>query len=77
MSVRYSVGMFVILTIDIVYGLTGWFSLVKMPGNMKYQMLALAWLAFVACTFIERLARTVFPAQTPPEKGGYINRRTK
>jgi manganese-transporting P-type ATPase len=76
-SVRYSVGMFVILTLDIVYGLTGWFSLVEMPGNMKYQMLALAWLAFVACTFIERVARTLFPAETPPEKGGYNRRTTK
>jgi cation-transporting ATPase 13A1 len=74
-SVRYSVGMFVILTLDVVYGLTGWFSLVEMPGNMRYQMLGLAWLAFVACTFIERLARTLFPAETPPEKGGYKKRK--
>jgi len=77
LSVRYSVFMFVILTLDIIYGLTGWFSLVQLPGNMKYQMLALAWLAFSACTFIERLARKVFPAQTPPEKGGYNRKINK
>ena len=35
-SVRYSVGMFVILTLDIVYGLTGWFSLVPLPW--KYEI---------------------------------------
>jgi cation-transporting ATPase 13A1 len=75
-SVRYSVIMFIVLTTDFVYGLTGWFSLVEMPRNMKYQMLGLAWWSFVACTFIERAARAMFPAETPPEKGGY-NRRTK
>lgn len=74
-SVRYSVLMFALLSMDIVYGLCGWFSLVAMPSQMKYKMVGLAWGAFVVCTFIERLARTLFPAALPPEKGG-LNRKS-
>lgn len=74
-SVRYSVIMFALLSMDIVWGLCGWFSLVSMPSTMKYKMVGLAWSAFVVCTFIERLARTMFPAALPPEKGG-LNRRS-
>ena len=75
LSVRWSVGMFVVLTLDIVHGLCGWFSLVSMPSIMKYKMLGLAWLAFLVCTFIEQVARAVFPASLPPEKGGIKNKK--
>ena len=69
-SVRWSALMFFLLSLDFVYGLCDWFSLVSMPGIMKYQMVGLAWMSFVVCTFIERLARVAFPAKMPPEKGG-------
>jgi cation-transporting ATPase 13A1 len=70
MSVRWSVGMFVLLSLDLVPGLAAWFSLVALPGGMKAAMVGLGWAAFVACSAIERGARAAFPAALPPEKGG-------
>ena len=74
-SVRWSVGMYVLLVLDIVSGMVEWFSLVPLPVQMKVEMLGLAGAAFVACTAIERGARAAFPAQVPPEKGGMRGRR--
>jgi cation-transporting ATPase 13A1 len=70
MSVRWSVAMFVLLSLDIVPGLAAWFSLVSMTWRFKLQMVGLSWLAAVACAGIEHGARTAFPAALPPEKGG-------
>lgn len=73
-SVRFSVGMYVLLTTDIVGGLNDWFSLIPLPYEMKLQMLGLGLAAFVLCTAIERGARAAFPARLPPEKGGMGSR---
>lgn len=70
-SVRWSTIMFILLTVDIVPGLTSWFSLVPMPTSMKAQMLFLAWGSYSACNMIEQGARRAFPAPRPPEKGGF------
>jgi len=70
LSVRWSVGMYVLLVSDIVVGLNGWFSLVSLPTAMKVQMLGLGAAACAACMVIERAARAAFPAKLPPEKGG-------
>ena len=75
LSVRWSVAMFVLLTTDIIPGLTGWFSLVPLPSQMKIKMLMLAWSTYLMCNFIERGARKAFPAALPPEKGGYTSSR--
>lgn len=70
LSVRWSVGMFIVLVLDIVSGLNEWFSLVPLPGSMKVQMLGYCGAAFLACMIIERGARKAFPARLPPVKGG-------
>jgi manganese-transporting P-type ATPase len=69
-SIRWSVGMYVLLVTDVIPGLTARFSLVSLPYVMKVQMLGLAWVTYKACSIIERGARAAFPAPLPPEKGG-------
>lgn len=69
-SVRWSVMMYVLLVLDVVPGLTGWFSLVALSSQMKVNMLALAWAVYKFCSLVEYSARVLFPAELPPEKGG-------
>lgn len=69
-SVKWSAGLYVTLVLNIPVGISSWFSLVPIPGDMQFQMLAFAAAAFGIATFIERTARTAFPAAIPPEKGG-------
>lgn len=51
-------------------GLRKWFSLVTIPSQMQRQIITLAAASFLACSFIERVSRAMFPAPLPPEKGG-------
>lgn len=62
------------IIINISTGLTSWFSLVSIPFNLRYRMLVLTALSYFAGYAIEQLARVLFPASLPPEKGGIKQR---
>lgn len=70
LSVRYSVGMYVLLVLDIISGMNGWFSLVPLPPLLKYKAIGLGVASFMACSAVEKFARKTFPWDIPPEKGG-------
>ncbi|KAK2079975.1 hypothetical protein QBZ16_002370 [Prototheca wickerhamii] len=70
LSINWSVLAFILLVLDIPPGLRKWFSLVTIPSQMQRQIITLAAASFLACSFIERVSRAMFPAPLPPEKGG-------
>lgn len=73
LSVRWSVGMYLILSLDVFDGLNGWFSLVPLPRELKIKAIVLGAGAALACRFIENATRNAFPCPIPPEKGGKIH----
>jgi cation-transporting ATPase 13A1 len=77
LSVRWSVAMYVLLSLDVVSGLNSWFSLVALPWELKYKAIVLGAGSAFACRFIENWARNAFPCAIPPEKGGKIHNKFK
>jgi len=72
LSVRWSVIMYVLLVFDLPSGLASWFSLVAIPQGMKVQLMSLAVAAYFGADAVEKMARRMFPAEEPPEKGGMV-----
>lgn len=75
LSVRWSVGMYVLLSLDLLDGLTGWFSLVPLPSELKYKAIILGGLSALSCRLVENMARNLFPCPIPAEKGGSLHAR--
>lgn len=75
LSVRWSVGMYVLLSLDLLDGLNSWFSLVPLPRELKYKAIVLGGLAAFSCRLIENTARNMFPCEVPLEKGGTLHAR--
>ena len=75
LSVRWSVGMYVLLSLDLIGGLNDWFSLVALPTELKFKAIFLAAGSAMACRLIENAARNCFPCGKPLEKGGRLVER--
>ena len=72
LSVRWSVGMYVLLSLDLLGGLNDWFSLVPLPSELKYKAILLAAGSAMACRLVENTCRNCFPCAMPLAKGGQL-----
>ena len=75
LSVRWSVGMYFLLSLDLLGGLNDWFSLVALPTELKFKAIFLAAGSAMACRLVENAARNCFPCGMPLEKGGKLVER--
>ena len=72
LSVRWSVGMYVLLSLELLGGLNNWFSLVPLPSELKYKAILLAAGSAMACRLVENTCRNCFPCGMPLAKGGAL-----
>jgi len=66
------VGMYVLLSLDLLGGLNDWFSLVPLPSELKYKAILLAAGSAMACRLVENTCRNCFPCAMPLAKGGQL-----